>query len=388
MGAKDANGEADVSRETTSEPVVQTVVLDLETSQLKNKKVRTGVDEFQKIAGYFSDIMPSIPVYERTRNNSAFYNLVKKEFGDSEIKSSVARDAAYHAISVWDSYVSNGRPGNRPVLGNGSYMYLCDQDIELVENDSGYGLKAAFIPYDSVWFGISTTPFSQEYLDRIFEDDAETAGCDFHISDDGTVSAHLSVKWSVDVYKADDVPTKVGVNLGEKNIFAAVAVTDGEVDGVEIQSGREFRHYRERLKDKRSRMMEKGDLRGLKKCRNEHDRYTKHTLDTASRAVVDFAVEHSPSVIVLEDLTNYRERTENPIHDWPFADLQEKIAYKATAEGIPVEVVSPDYVSQKCRKCGAVDEDFQHGRDFKCTECGYEVNVDVNAAINITRMFD
>jgi IS605 OrfB family transposase len=104
-------------------------------------------------------------------------------------------------------------------------------------------------------------------------------------------------------------------------------------------------------------------------------------------SVVEFAVEHEPSVLVLEDLTHYRETADDPIHDWPFADLQEKICYKATAEGIPVETVDPKDTSITCRKCGQATPEFRDGTEFSCRRCGYEVHADVNAAINIAKRY-
>lgn len=372
--------------ETTTETVVQTVRLNLETSNAKTEKVEKGIDEFQRIARYFNDLMPSIPEHERTRNNPAFYNLVQKKFDDTLLKKSVARDAAYHAIDVWNSYAARGNDGDRPTLGNGSYMELCNQDFELVDNDDGdYGIQTSFIPRDRVWFGINATPFAREYLDRIFEGDADTGSCELRIDDAGDVTAHLVVKWPVDVYEPGEISTVIGVDIGETVIYSAAAVNGDDVLDVELQSGAEFRHYREQFKRKREQLMAKDDLRGLKQCRDEHERYTEQVLDTASRRVVEFAVEHAPAVLALEDLTHYRETADNPIHDWPFADLQSKIAYKATAEGVPVEIIDPRNTSITCRKCGRTTPEFRNGTDFACRFCGYEVHADMNAAVNIAQ---
>lgn len=378
--------ETDGGQETTTEEVVRTVKLPLETSNRKNEKLRRGIDEFQLIARHFSDLMPSIPEYERSRNNPAFYNLIKKEFDDTLLKKSVARDAAYHAIEVWDSYTSRGSVGDRPTLGTGSYMKLCNQDFELVENDNGrYGIQTSFIPRDRVWFGISPTPYSREYLERVFDDEeeAETGSCELRIDDTGSVTAHLVVKWPVEVIEPDDATTTVGVKIGETMIYSAVAVTDGSVLDVEMESGSEFRHYREQLKQKRKRMMEKGDLRGIKHCRNDHERYTEQVLDTASRRIVELAVKHEPTELALEDLTYLRQTVDSPIHDWPYAKLQNKITYKATAEGIPVKMINPQHTAITCRKCGETNPAFRDGTEFSCQECGYEVHSYVNGAINI-----
>lgn len=374
---------ADFTAGTTTEPVVQTVVLELETSARKNERVQTGIEEFQEMAGYMANMMPSIPEWEWSPQNNTLYRMVRREFDDATVKATTAREAAQHVAESFASWRSRGKDGERPRFGNGSYLILSHQDFDLEENDCGYGLKASFIPYKPEWFHIEPVGYQRDYLERIFEGDADTGSCELHLEPDGTLRAHLVVKWDVEVYEPADVTTTVGVDIGENVIYAAAIVTSDGVDAVEVQSGREFRHYRNRLDEKRARLMQQNDLRGVKKCRNERERYTEQVLDTASREIVDLAVKHRPAVIALEDLTHYRE-SENAIHDWPFAMLQEKIAYKAKAEQIPVKTVDPYHTSVTCRACGQTNPEYRDGSDFVCTRCGYEVHADVNAAINIT----
>ena len=373
---------------TTTEEVVQTIVLRLETSNTKTEKVRTGIDEFQAMASYIGDMIPSVPKPERNPRNNTFYQLVRDQFDDATVKAKVAQNAAQHAVDMYNARAEQPGHSERPDLGNGSFLKLTTQGFEVVENDRGYGFKASFIPYDPVWFHIDTTPYSSTYLQRIFEGDADTASCELHVDEAGNVRAHLVVKWPVEVYKPGEVSTRIGVDVGENVIYSAAAVSGDEVLAVEMKSGSEFRHHREELKRKRRERSAKGDLRGVRECRGDIERYTDHVLNTASKRVVEFAREHAPAVIVLEDLTNYRRSADDPIHDWPFADLQQKISYKATAEGIPVTTVDPRNTSIRCRKCGQATPEFRDGTEFQCRRCGYEVHADVNAAINIASEHD
>ena len=44
------------------------------------------------------------------------------------------------------------------------------------------------------------------------------------------------------------------------------------------------------------------------------------------------------------------------------------------------------YTSQTCCICGHIDKDNRQTQEkFKCTECGFELNADHNASINIAR---
>ena len=62
------------------------------------------------------------------------------------------------------------------------------------------------------------------------------------------------------------------------------------------------------------------------------------------------------------------------------------IEYKAERVGIKVKYVDPAFTSQTCSKCGYVDEENRITQDkFECQKCGFTLNADHNAAINIAR---
>ena len=60
------------------------------------------------------------------------------------------------------------------------------------------------------------------------------------------------------------------------------------------------------------------------------------------------------------------------------------LQYKAKLAGVEVVLVNPAYTSQACSACGhTAKENRESQAIFKCVECGYEANADVNAALNI-----
>lgn len=74
------------------------------------------------------------------------------------------------------------------------------------------------------------------------------------------------------------------------------------------------------------------------------------------------------------------------LNNWSYYELQNMIEYKAKREGIIVEYIDPAFTSQTCSRCGNVDkENRQTQEKFKCTKCGFELNADHNASINIAR---
>jgi putative transposase len=59
------------------------------------------------------------------------------------------------------------------------------------------------------------------------------------------------------------------------------------------------------------------------------------------------------------------------------------IEYKALEAGIPTEMIDPRNTSKKCNECGQTADSNRDSVYFHCTDCGYQVNADVNGAFNI-----
>jgi putative transposase len=68
---------------------------------------------------------------------------------------------------------------------------------------------------------------------------------------------------------------------------------------------------------------------------------------------------------------------------WSPTELQNFIEYKAEDAGKTVVYINPKHTSQKCSKCGYIDKNNRKGSVFKCKNCGFELNADLNASRNI-----
>ena len=103
-----------------------------------------------------------------------------------------------------------------------------------------------------------------------------------------------------------------------------------------------------------------------------------------SRYIVEFAKKNNCGTIQMEDLTGIS--TANIfLKRWTYYDLQQKIKYKAEENGIKVVLINPRYTSQRCSRCGHIDTDNRpEQKVFGCTSCGFEINADYNASINIS----
>ena len=72
------------------------------------------------------------------------------------------------------------------------------------------------------------------------------------------------------------------------------------------------------------------------------------------------------------------------ILDQGWYELRRQLAYKLDWLGGKLIVVPPQYTSQTCSRCGHKDKNNRPTQEqFKCTSCGFELNADHNAALNI-----
>lgn len=66
-----------------------------------------------------------------------------------------------------------------------------------------------------------------------------------------------------------------------------------------------------------------------------------------------------------------------------WGELRKRLEEKVGARGGTFVAVRPEYTSQTCSVCGAVDAKSRDGRWYTCSSCGITIHADTNAAINI-----
>lgn len=182
-------------------------------------------------------------------------------------------------------------------------------------------------------------------------------------------------------------PTEfLGVDMG----IAQIATTsDGDAfAGAHLNSLR-IRHNR--LRKRLQRKGTKSAKRLLVKRRRKEARFAKNTNHVISKRIVRLA-EGTGRGTAVEQLTGIRDRITAPrprrrtLHSWSFADLRQKIEYKACMAGVRVVAVDPRNTSRQCACCGHVAKENRRSQsEFLCVSCGFVANADYNAAINIGR---
>ncbi len=187
----------------------------------------------------------------------------------------------------------------------------------------------------------------------------------------------------------------LGVDLGVK-YPAYVCLSDDTYKREHIGEALELIKQRKQYHDRRTRTQQqlknvKGGKGRCKKLKNlnrlsECERnFAKTYNHTISKRIVEFAKKHKCEYINMEKLT--KDGFDNAIlRNWSYYELQRMVEYKADRVGIKVRYINPAYTSQTCSRCGHIDkENRQTQEKFVCTKCGFELNADHNAAINIAR---
>jgi len=100
----------------------------------------------------------------------------------------------------------------------------------------------------------------------------------------------------------------------------------------------------------------------------------------------------NPSLLITEDLRHtFRydksKQMNRRLSGWLRGKLQDRIAFKAVAEGFRHEQVNPAYGSQSCPFCEFVDHRNRKGDSFQCLHCGHEDISDRIAALNYARRY-
>jgi IS605 OrfB family transposase len=182
-----------------------------------------------------------------------------------------------------------------------------------------------------------------------------------------------------------DTGKSMGIDLGE-NVLAATST--GKLFG-----GGRLRAERDQFLGMRKRLQSNGSQSAKQKLRQisgRERRHVKHVNHCVSKQIVREAKENGCCTIIMEDLTNIRERIQaskkmrSRLHRWSFDELRQMIEYKATAEGIYVQYVFPAYTSQTCSCCLTIGTRIKHR--FSCSNCGSLQHSDLNASRNILRL--
>ena len=213
----------------------------------------------------------------------------------------------------------------------------------------------------------------------------------------------FSLETEVDNLEAETDP--VGIDLGIKDL--AVIATDNEHmrtfssinKTIKVKKlERKLRRYQRKLSRQRSMRPSDTEISSLKNYRKTRKkiqllhRTLTNIRNNYLHQVTTWVVKTKPSAIVLEDLAvsnMMRNRhLAKAIQDQKFYEFRTMITYKAARRSIPVIIADRFLPSSKtCHNCGCVKRNLSLSeRIFVCEDCGYRMDRDINAAMNLAHL--
>ncbi len=74
--------------------------------------------------------------------------------------------------------------------------------------------------------------------------------------------------------------------------------------------------------------------------------------------------------------------TSRHMSHWTYTDIRDKVDKRCSLEEVLLKYDSSTYYSQRCSQCGIVLKSNRKGKVYSCKNCGFEVDSDMNAALN------
>lgn len=180
----------------------------------------------------------------------------------------------------------------------------------------------------------------------------------------------------------------VGVDFG---ITRPAVASNNRFFGQRRWKATERRYFR--LKRALQSKGTKSAKRHLKRLSRRTARFRTNCDHVVSRQLVQSVTPGT--LIVIENLMEIRSTTQQrgkqqkrAMHQWSFNRLHDLLTYKADAYGCAVVGVGPRHTSQGCSRCGYIHRSNRRSQSlFKCRNCGFELNADLNGSRNITEKY-
>lgn len=345
-----------------------------------------------RLLDYYVRVMAGKGIVSKTVLHGLTYSELRNS---SLLPSALLQSSRDKALEAFKSYLSKKKKGGKvsvPVFSGEVPVRLDSRTFKIIRTDN----KLEFFASVSTCSGRVFVPLlgqrhQYKYLRKLLNGELGLA-CVELVRRDNDFFFYVIVRKEVTVKESDGNSVPVGVDLGLNNVSTSVIWKDKPLD-VRFFSGRKAIAVRNNFSNFRKQLMRLKKLWRVKKSKYKEKRFMCDLNHKVSASIIEQALQVDNSVIVLEDLKHIRNRVKSSkkvnglIHSWSFRQLQSFIEYKARWNGIPVVYVSPMFSSQCCNKCGFKSKSNRVGSVFKCKECGYELNADLNAAINLAKTF-
>ncbi len=196
----------------------------------------------------------------------------------------------------------------------------------------------------------------------------------------------------------------VALDTNERSMDGVVVTSSGtEATRVEYSDIPQIQtvHFLRRRRLARKKAHDRRVARRLLRKEGTRERHrVRSRLHVLSRRFIEILERHH-AALALEDLSRVpsprrrgpgaRGRWRGPqlrrrLSSWPRRELHRQLAYKAQDHGVPIYWVNPYRTSMTCPRCGDVRRPRSRvGPMFTCDTCGWTLDRQLNAGVNVGR---
>ena len=207
------------------------------------------------------------------------------------------------------------------------------------------------------------------------------------ISRDINKKYYVSVMYEINNIKEVVIPTNiVGIDVGIKTLLTLS-------DGITYENNKYLAKYEKRIK-----RLQRGLSRKVKGSKNyykykEKIRILYSKLRNARKYYIHKITKNITDeydIITCENLSTksmiMKKKLSKEISDATFSEIIRELEYKSKYKNKYFYKVDRYYKSsQECNRCGHIDKKYKDlkERTYECTECGSNLDRDINASINI-----
>lgn len=159
----------------------------------------------------------------------------------------------------------------------------------------------------------------------------------------------------------------IGVDVGQKS---TISCSDGNQTTADLHG-----HTLQSINARMSRKQKGSKAFG---------RCVRHRTNYIGWSIKQLGLDHVHKIRI-ENIKNLRKckHTNRRLSHWTYAEIFAKLKNYCEEQGVLVEAVNPAFTSQRCSHCGWTQKSNRNGSKFKCKQCGFIYDADLNASINI-----
>ena len=208
------------------------------------------------------------------------------------------------------------------------------------------------------------------------------------LTSDGYIHASVLLENDINYVVVNHNHKKIGIDVG---VVKFATLSDGTIIELPASLAREQKKLAKKHKAvSRKARGSKNRARAKKKLAKQYTRVANIRKDFAHKA--SNALSDNQAVVVealniknmVEADGSHKRDLNREIHNQGWYQFFMYLEYKLARRGGHLIKVPPEYTSQRCSSCGHVSKANRKSQsNFCCQKCGFKLNADWNAAINI-----